>query len=159
MTNDLEKIQDARNKALAAFETLKRKIADEKYQARIAAEASVVEKYADERSVLSNAYYDLNSTLTKLKDDAASHPWEGEQVVGMVQPNWRRSPERVVGLVEVVRTKTVFPENMASYRKPSVGAVIIRKLKKDGTPSKQFHDRFYEGQPLGKWKLKQDSHN
>lgn len=50
--------------------------------------------------------------------------------------NWHYESGRR-GTIEVVDRNTQFPDNMADYRRPALGDMIIRLLKKDGTPSKQ----------------------
>ena len=64
----------------------------------------------------------------------ASHPWEGKRV-------WRKnhSGKRLEGVVEVVRRGVTLPENVSQYNRPAIGTVIIRKIKKDGSPSRAYH--------------------
>lgn len=47
------------------------------------------------------------------------------------------------GIVEVITRESQHPANFADYSRASLGSIVIRKLKKDGTPSAQyvkFHD-------------------
>jgi hypothetical protein len=42
------------------------------------------------------------------------------------------------GVLEVITATSEHPDNVPSYRRASVGDVVVRILKKDGTPSKKY---------------------
>jgi len=50
----------------------------------------------------------------------------------------RYFPTEERGVVEVVTSKTVHPENMRSYSQAFIGSAIIRLLRKSGTPGKTY---------------------
>jgi len=155
MTDQLEQAETLALEAAIALSKLKQKIADEKFEARLKAEGRITKKHADEYDVLRTKSHKAKDTLIKLKNAAASHPLEGRRVKGVIYTGkWGKRKNDVIGLVEVVRTDTVFPQNML-HGKLSIGDVIIRKLKKDGTPSKQFYEHFYarHAETLEGWKL------
>jgi len=159
MITELEKAEVAHRKARLEFDGLKIEIQAENRRARAAAEALVAERYAAEREVLSDAYYKTKQALIEVKDATAFHPWDGKRVVGEVSAGkWSGLRKQVVGTVEVVRSNSIFPENINEWRNPKVGSVIIRKIKKDGTLSKQYHEKFQAGvEMLGGWTLEVDS--
>ena len=41
----------------------------------------------------------------------------------------------VYGILEAVTSSTVFPDNIADYRRPHIGTFLVRLLKQDGSPS------------------------
>lgn len=55
-----------------------------------------------------------------------SRPWARDYAL---RPTGRR------GVLEVVTRGSAFPSNQGSWRRPAVGTVIVRLLKKDGSPS------------------------
>lgn len=54
--------------------------------------------------------------------------------------SWSRDVRKVVevGIVEVVTPDTEFPVNDSAWRRPRVGEIIVRLLKKDGTPGRLY---------------------
>lgn len=151
---DISEKQRAFNDAQDKFLTLKNKIQDEKWEAKRKVEAEIDERYKDERRQLYIAFSHAQNALAAEKDNKAQHPWEGHFVTAMRRPNsnWRFRPEPVVGIVEVVRSDTVFAKNTARYNTPNVGNVIVRRVKKDGTKSLKIWDNYYNGD-LKDWAL------
>ena len=139
----LKQIQQDFKAAQYAYEDFKGEVARERREAEYAAAAIVNEKHAEKVNSLHKTYWALKDSLRLAKDAAASHPWEGKEVTSMQRTHRYYKEERVKALVEVVRSDTEFTLNIASYSKPSVGEVIVRKLKKDGTPSLKFWDSYY----------------
>ena len=87
------------------------------------------------------------------EDATPDHEWEGRRVFVMENagPHWNRSQKRVEGVVETVRSNTVFASNSSGWRKPAIGEPIVRMLKKDGSPALKF-ESFYRTWG-GKWAL------
>jgi hypothetical protein len=91
----------------------------------------------------------------------ASHPWDGKKVFRIrkrrIRPYSREMVEyREEGFVEVVRTTSQFPENLSSYSMPELGSIIVRKVKKDGSPAKAFIERYWPqnaDRMTNEWKL------
>ena len=58
----------------------------------------------------------------------------------------------VFGVVEAVTRETVLPDSVAysrhSWRKPSIGSFIVRILKNDGSPSKNFENVYESWEPI-----------
>lgn len=48
------------------------------------------------------------------------------------------------GVLEVITSTSEHPSNQADYRRAQVGALVIRLLKKDRTPSKMYEHRQWE---------------
>lgn len=88
----------------------------------------------------------LNQELRDAEDrDARAnrHEWDGKKVYREEKIYGRYGSgvkliERIEGIVETVTRDTEFAENLGSWRRPALGAPIVRLLKKDGTPGKKF---------------------
>lgn len=52
--------------------------------------------------------------------------------------HYRPAETIIYGIIEVVTRDTVFPDNTASWRRPSPGSLIVRICTKDGKPGKKF---------------------
>lgn len=123
-------------------------------QEKEAAASAITERYADRRSALLARLSAARADHVKAQDATPDHEWTGRRVYKMVSQgrHWERRPQkRVEGIVETMRSTTALPSNTASYRRPYIGAAIVRLLKKDGTPGAAF-DMLSNGsyQP---WKL------
>ena len=117
---------------------------DEIAAAVAAAKAAVNARYNDHLRAASAAVSAAQQALDDHIDATASHPWDGKRVY-RVEPVRNRytgrqvGEERLDGIVEVVRQSSQFPDNKR-YGLPRLGEVIVRKLKKDGSPSLHWHD-------------------
>ena len=83
-------------------------------------------------------------------DKAVRHPREGEIVVRKRKVYHRFSAriqrvDKIYGVVETVKSDCKMPSNLSSYSRPNVGDVIIRSIKKDGSPGIKFHNYYNEG--------------
>ena len=127
---------------------------DEKAQAAAdAVRAEYGERVATARRLRAEAEQALRNHI----DATAAHPWDGKRVF-KVEPkyasSWSRhvvGETRIDGIVEVVRQTSKFPDKLGHYGRPKLGSVIVRKVKKDGSPSLQFHRTW--GKIMDKWTL------
>ncbi len=100
----------------------------------------------------------LRTERTAAQDAAAQpHEWEGCKVTRdeVKYHSWgarERSRTPLFGIVETVTSKTEFPRNSASWRRPSIGQPIVRFLKKDGSAGLKFED-LRRGENREQWKL------
>lgn len=155
MSNEtlIKDAESALQKAKMAYLKLKHERDEEAYDAKRKAEAKVHKEFKEDLSKLSDAFYQAKKVYRDLKDSHVSHPWEGKIVTAKRRLIRYHQEEDVRGIVEVVRSNTEFAQNIGRYSQPSVGTVIIRAIKKDGTPSLKFHDKYYFGRDLGDWEL------
>lgn len=90
------------------------------------------------------------------QDALPAHEWEGRKVFYVQKriERWTRreiGEDRYEGIVETVRSTTTFPANKA-YGLPAIGGVIVRMLKKDGSPGQKF-ENFTDWGGKNKWSL------
>lgn len=89
---------------------------------------------------------------------ADKHEWDGRKVKRLERKFSRGfsareiSREMIFGVVETVTSKTTWPDNTASWRKPGIGSAIVRLLKKDGSPGVKW-EMLERGQYADKWEL------
>ena len=57
--------------------------------------------------------------------------------------SWSDTKER--GIVEVFTRESMLPVNTSSYSRPSIGSLVLRLLKADGTPSRKVLTSHYGG--------------
>lgn len=153
----LKQVLDAATKAadaiLAERDNLIREARD-----RITAE------YADRLRSARAARQEASDAYRETISNEASHPWDGKRVykVVPVYNKWSSKVtehKRVEGLVEVVRLTSQFPANLSSWTRPKLGSVVVRKIKKDGTPSLQLEQGYHVNGLSQEWKLiEDDSH-
>jgi hypothetical protein len=74
------------------------------------------------------------------EDTLPAHEWEGRFVTRTKTsgPSYNRRTETFRGIVETVRSDTVFAGNVGRWRQPDIGTAIVRHLKKDGSPALKF---------------------
>jgi hypothetical protein len=119
-----------------------------------AATNEVHANYADPMHAANLAVAVARDALTAHISATATHPWDGKRVFRMVTVGrvWEnRGKKREDGLVEVVRSDSVFAGNLSPWYQPRVGQVIVRQIKKDGTPSLKFHQSYRDIQDS--WQL------
>ncbi len=113
------------------------------------AAAAVEKSFADELSAHYRATSEARKALQDCIDQTATHEWEGKRVVKTITKHQRwgdRSwTEKVYGIVEVRRSDTSFPQNLASYSYPDMGKPFVRLLRKDGTPGARFEKGLASG--------------
>lgn len=111
------------------------------------ARKAVLERYRVAEEDCLVAVSDGEKALNDVLDQRPAHEWEGRRVFRMRARgrSWERLlPQRIEGVVETVRSDAKFADNLSRYSCPSVGAVIVRLLKKDGSPGLKF-------EPFGTW--------
>lgn len=138
-------LREAEN-ALYEAERARNRVAD-------VARNAVHEKFAGQINPLREAAAAARMAVTQVKNAVPDHEWEGLKVFRMVSRGYsfqRLSPSRVEGIVETVRIGTRFAENLSHYSTPEIGDVIVRLLKKDGTPGLKFENRDKD------WKLAEE---
>lgn len=124
-------------------------------KAREAADV-VREEYRERISAARIRRAEAQKALRDHIDATSSHPWDGKRVfkIKEVYANCystrKIGEKRIEGIVEVVRQTSQFPANM-NWARPSLGHVIVRKVKKDGTPSLQMHRT--HGNIMEQWQL------
>jgi hypothetical protein len=143
---------------------LEQKLADaEKERARLrdahrAERREMEERQSEELHPLADRISELAAQVDAERSIAAGHPHEGKRV-------WREeniySPwgsrvidtKRVTGVVEVWRVGSA---PVRGSRRPSIGSVIVRLLKKDGTPGQtwEYYGGLYSGKP--RWKFEEE---
>lgn len=83
---------------------------------------------------------DLASQLAQSAHDAP-YPL-GTRMIETKTPSFsirgKSVPTGRVGIVEPVTKDTIHPDNLGSYTRADIGSYIVRILKKDGTPSKNY---------------------
>ena len=130
-TQHLRDLLDAAERALRVAEYAR---SEAVRRARDAAHAEHEPHIADCRAAIEAAQAALNEHL----EQTTSHPWDGKIVYKDVRHLAPFSSKTYItrerGMVEVVRSASQFPASM-KYNRPRVGDVIIRAIKKDGTPS------------------------
>jgi hypothetical protein len=135
--NQFQEAIAAATKAKSAIERLRR-------EAINAATDAINTEYSERVDAASEVLWKAEKAARDNIDATAAHPWDGRRVV-LVKPKYARygghltGHETLHGIVEVVRQSSDFPANMR-WSRPTLGKVIIRKVKKDGTPSLQFYD-------------------
>lgn len=121
-----------------------------KKEAREAAR-EVEERRASELSAVRQARTAVQRDLLAAKDRLPDHEWTGKRVYKMMsRGGFRREPVRVDGIVETVRSTTVWPDNISRYRMIAIGKPLVRLLKADGKPGVKFEEM--NGEHHG-WKL------
>lgn len=125
---------DAADRAVALVEKAMR---DEVAAARVEIEARHRETVDAARAVRRAAA----ERLRIAKDAVPDHPWTGKIVTKTTSegPTWSRRVKVLIGVVETVRSDTVFPNNVR-YRRPRVGDPLVRLLGKNGKPGLRFDD-------------------
>ncbi|MBA4086667.1 MAG: hypothetical protein C0491_02545 [Novosphingobium sp.] len=150
----LKQVLDAATKAadaiLAERDNLIREARD-----RITAE------YADRLGAARAARQEASDAYREAISNEANHPWDGKRVYKLVHIKDRWSSKiletkRVEGLVEVVRLSSQFPANLTTWTRPKLGSVVVRKIKKDGTPSLQLEQGYHLNGLSPAWKLVDD---
>lgn len=139
---DITTASQLRIEALAALDAANRAWREAKAAALVGLEI----KHQPIVSAAQKAWNDAEQALREATDAAtADHEWEGRRVFRMVRPRgvnfYMRSnvPEvREEGVVETVRQTSEFAGNLSSYSRPKIGDVIVRSLKKDGSPALKF---------------------
>lgn len=137
--SDIEQAKAAVEAADRARRAVEREIRD----AEEAAKAAIRAQFDARLKAAWEGVNDARAALVAAQDQTPDHPWTGKRVFRMEQRGrvWeRRTPIRIEGIVETVRSTTVFPENTAQWRCPGIGQPIVRLLKKDGSPSKRFEE-------------------
>lgn len=121
------------------------KEAMEAQEAAIKAECS--ELFDDRDRELRNAVYEANRAhelgIVEAKNGNTGWLPVGTVIVKWERPRYTygRGPLKLtdqVGMVEVWSPDSVYPENKSRYSRPHAGDIVVRLLKKDGTPSKNF---------------------
>lgn len=155
-----EQLKLAADEAAAAFDVIQaeRDTRQREARERIAAE------YADRMQSAWKVREAARKAYLEAVSNEASHPWDGKRVYKMVtiRSRFNSAPireQRVEGLVEVVRLDSRFAGNLSSYSRPRLGSVIVRKIKKDGTPSLQLVQGFHIHGLDKEWKLAEDDGN
>jgi hypothetical protein len=147
--NDLDRQIEEASRALS-------KIEEEKREAIAAATRKIAAQFADRLEGARRARFEAEQAKRDFIEASSGHPWEGRRVY-RIEPKFNRfsgkkvGEERIEGIVDVCRQSTRFPTNMR-YGLPNLGKAFVRKLKKDGTPALQFHERPY-GDVETNWKL------
>lgn len=140
---------ESANAAVRALEAERR----EKERAAVSA---VQAEYSERMAAASKRRADAERAMRNHIDATASHPWDGKRVFKMESEPTRGWQEpgpktvRVDGIVEVVRQSSKFPDNM-NWSRPSLGHVIVRKVRKDGSASLQTHRAW--GDIMKEWTL------
>jgi hypothetical protein len=141
-TQHLRDLLDAAERALRLADIARREAVR---HATDAVHAEYAPHIADCRANIEAAQAALNEHL----EQKTSHPWDGKIVwkdMRILAPfSSKIRTVRTRGIVEVVRSTSKFPVSM-KYGRPRVGDVIIRAIKKDGTPSLKVeaHNRLFD---------------
>lgn len=144
--DEAEAAKRAAKRALIAVEI-------ERSEAANAAMDAVYAEFGDRIKPLATALNDARSAVVDIKNATPDHEWEGRKVFRMesVGRSYQRlTPIRVEGIVETVRVGAQFAKNLSRYSTPNIGDVIVRLLKKDGSPGLKFSGRVRD------WKLVQE---
>ncbi len=129
---------DALQNALSDADKAERVLQREHEQAVVEARRRVNEEFREHLNAASSARFAAQKAL----DDAKIAERSADQRVGkeMILITYRfsnygrkRIREETRGIVEVMTPETVLPENLR-YGRPINGELIVRLLKKDGTP-------------------------
>jgi hypothetical protein len=96
-------------------------------EAHVKAGKLMIEEKERKASAGENAPYPIGTKMHRTKSIRRAGRYRGDETT-------------IYGVIEGVTRETVFPDTMGhrSWRKPSIGSFIIRLLKADGTPSKNF---------------------
>ena len=139
MTSEVNRAAEKVNAAQHALRAVERAASDAAREASDQVKASFADRIRAAKAELDEA-----ETAHTLAQDGATkpHKWEGRRVARTLEKRgrWGGAPsfEVQTGIVETVTSATAFAANLGSYRRPEIGAVIVRQLKKDGTPGKDF---------------------
>lgn len=140
--------------AKEAYQAYKSKVDSEASDAAHKAKWKVLNAHRDKLNELKAAYSNAENLREKELDESTTHPWEGKMVTAerdvSSRSSWSRNLQPVFGIVECVRSDTKFSSNLRWTPRP--GQIIIRKIKKDGTPSLQYWEQFYNADLKG-WAL------
>lgn len=141
---ELREERDAKvSKLVEAFRSKVQQEADAEYRDRM--EAAQVEYAAA----------DVELNAARLEDAAATIKWP----VGTVVCAWDRPRCRLTGkikgdwhciakgIVEIITHESEHPDNLNKYSRSDIGTVVVRLLKKDGTPGRKY-------EVLGHWRTK-----
>ncbi len=101
-------------------------------------------KYEDEIKVLQHNANEIEKELNSLKVMDSSKMWyapgtvvERWKNIGRSNGvNWVRTGQK--GIVEIYEQGSPMPDNIGRYSYPEIGNIIVRLLKKDGSPGLKF---------------------
>ena len=99
-----------------------------------------------------------HAELVAAKDrELTAHEWDGRRVFRIEtyfpqRCSSQTAKRRIDGIVETVRANSQFPDNYSGWRRPELGAHIVRPIKKDGTAGLAFEPF----DPRHEWQLAED---
>lgn len=123
---------------------------NKKYELERAVNAEINRLFGPQMAAAKQAVAAAEAELTKARNEHALAQVKVPFPIGTVMTLWeeiskynrqpglslRKTAER--GVIEVITTASVHPENKGTYSHASVGSVVIRLLKSNGKPGKQY---------------------
>jgi len=92
--------------------------------------------------------YDTECERVALTGDGALYPL-GTRLTKDTHPHHEKWKNKIVfGVVEAITRTSVIPDSLAVYSRPAIGSFVVRLLKVDGTPAKNFETSFHGWTPV-----------
>lgn len=135
--------------ALEAARVLRKSVEAERDAAVREAKEAIHKQFSERMASANSATSRAHKELSKFIDESTTHELDKQRVF-WVKTTWERwgngrSYSFVEGYFEVVRLDTIMPGNMSRYSRPNLGETIVRKVKKNGEPSKAIHGYWSSG--------------
>lgn len=151
-----EKIHEAARSAYYKFErrreARKTELWEQVNQLKLKIEAQLAEEFGKEgrqlTELVNKSRTDMEAERIEASSKGNDHYKVGQTLWRWEHRNWPVNEWRDTGkrgIVEVFTRDSVMPLGTSQYSKPSIGAIVLRLLKKDGTPSSRIETTTWGG--------------